>query len=167
MTQKANPLLSARGFKLETSNMEVPSSNHWATLKDQCYIEVRSSPPLILFANTTHPIRVSTRLDELDHDNYILDEQHIEPLKDIMGKLLEMNPSMATQIVGVQDCVASTIHRPPPNTDVQEKFVSLVVCVQYLVASSTRPPPPPSSNTDVEETIISSLVPKKARTGSQ
>ena len=34
-TQKANPLLSlARGFKLETSNMEVPCPNHWATLKD-------------------------------------------------------------------------------------------------------------------------------------
>ncbi|KAG5592107.1 hypothetical protein H5410_042621 [Solanum commersonii] len=33
-TQKANPLLSlARGFELETSNMEVPSPNHWATPK--------------------------------------------------------------------------------------------------------------------------------------
>ncbi|WMV51013.1 hypothetical protein MTR67_044398, partial [Solanum verrucosum] len=33
-TQKANPLLSlARDFELETSNMEVPSPNHWATPK--------------------------------------------------------------------------------------------------------------------------------------
>ncbi|WMV47157.1 hypothetical protein MTR67_040542 [Solanum verrucosum] len=31
--------------------------------------------------------------------HYILDEQQIEPLEDTMGKLLEVNPSMATQLL--------------------------------------------------------------------
>ncbi|KAG5587069.1 hypothetical protein H5410_047503 [Solanum commersonii] len=31
--------------------------------------------------------------------HYILDEQQIEPLEDTMGKLLELNPSMATQLL--------------------------------------------------------------------
>ncbi|KAM3216768.1 bHLH transcription factor RHL1 isoform X1 [Capsicum annuum] len=62
-------------------------------IKDLSRSRLGGEPASIPFVN----LEVLTDFQGCGH--YTLDEQQIEPLEDTMGKLLEMNPSMATQLL--------------------------------------------------------------------